>query len=173
MVPFSNDGQPDLCNNGSNVPGNWGLMDFDGVGGNDSKDWVETGYPGQVWAGTPGNPCPDEVNGNSTCYPPQTGELTQVKQELTGRIGDVVQVPIIDYAADAGGSTGEFHVIGFANITIYSLNLTGPDSGRFIEIEFLSAIASGSCCANSGGPVNISVIGQCAVDNRNVGACAP
>ncbi len=50
-VNFSNSGQPDICNNGTNVPGNWGLLDFDGVGGNDTKEWVENGYPGEVNSG--------------------------------------------------------------------------------------------------------------------------
>ena len=49
---------PDDC--GANVPGNWGVLDFDGGANssNDTKDWIEFGYPGLVTApGTsPGDP---------------------------------------------------------------------------------------------------------------------
>jgi hypothetical protein len=173
-VMFSNpDGQPDLCSqgtkNGNNVPGNWGLIDFDTPRGNDSKDWVANGYPGTVYAGTPGRTCLQEPE---YCYPPQTGELTQVRRELEGLIGRDIVVPIIDYSVDRGGNTTAFHVIGFANVVILDVGLTGADKDRYITIRFESVLADGDCCSVGGGPSNVSVIQPCAVDNRNLAACA-
>ncbi len=170
-VNFSNDGQPDLCNNGTNVPGNWGLLDFDGVGGNDTKEWVNNGYPGEVSAGSPDADCSAEPE---HCYPPQTGELTQVKAELTALKNNETEfvLPIINYALSAGGSNTQFHIMGFARVKIVDLKLTGQEKDRFITIQFLSGLIQGDCCSNASGPNNVQVIAPCAVDNRNVGSCS-
>jgi Flp pilus assembly protein TadG len=180
-IRFSNpEGQPDLCNpdgsgNPSNVPGNWGLVDFDGVGGNDSQDWIENGYDGDVpvWAGTPGESCPDATapDPENACYPPQTGELTQAKQQIEDLVGvpDVI-VPIIDYSVDAGGSNTEFHIIGFASVIFRDVLLTGPDSERFIQIQFVKIVTQGEI-GGTGGPTNILVIQPCAIDDIDLSAC--
>ena len=96
-----------------------------------------------------------------------------MKKELTDLIGTEITLPVINYAVDSGGGTGAFHIMGFAHVIIRDLKLTGPDSGRFITITFLPGLVTGPCCSETGGPSNVVVIGQCAVDGRNLAACDP
>lgn len=174
-VPFFNkDGQPEECNGdgqGGNVEGNWGVLDFDGNGGQTVKDMVENGYQGTVTKGDPAYSCLDDPLPN-TCYSGEPGNITQIKQTLEALVGVEITLPIVNYVTDETGSNVAFHVIGFAGVTITELNLTGPASDRWIEIQFNQLLAGDTCCSTTSGPSNVQVIQACAVDRRELGACA-
>jgi len=171
-VPFFNkDGQPESCNGdgqGGNVEGNWGVLDFDGNGGQGVKDMVENGYNGTVTQGDPNGTCATDPG---SCYAGEPGNITQIKQKLQGIVGDTIILPIVNYVEDGSGQV-EFHVIGFARLTIDSLKLTGPASERSITITFEPGLITGVCCTTSSGPSNVQVIQACAVDRRELGSCA-
>lgn len=171
-VPFFNkDGQPESCNGeggNNNVEGNWGVLDFDGNGGQTPKDMVNNGYDGEVIAGSPNLTC---TNDPASCYPVEPGNITQIKQALNGIVGDVILLPIVNYVVDGTGNNVDFHVIGFARLTIDSLNLTGPASGRSITITFTPGLITGTCCSVTGGPNNATVVQACAVDRESLGNC--
>lgn len=171
-VPFYNkDGQPESCNGdggNGNVEGNWGVLDFDGNGGQTPKDMVENGYDGEVIAGDPNLTCEQDP---ASCYPVEPGNIAQIQQKLQGIVGQEIFLPIVNYVQDSSGNNVNFHVIGFASLTIDSLNLQGPASARSITITFNPGLITGTCCSTTGGPNNITVIQACAVDRQSLGNC--
>lgn len=169
-IDYSKTGQAASCDSGQNgVGGNWGMMDFNGVSGgnNDSKDWILSGYDGVVQAGSPNGTCNDEP---WACYQPEPGNaLPGVKKELNQILGQEIVLPIINWVVDSNGQNAQFHIMGFANVIINSYKF---NNNGYIQVTFLPGLIEGDCCSSSGGPTNVKVIGQCAVDNRNVGACS-
>lgn len=175
QVPFFNKaGQPEECNGdgqGQNVEGNWGVLDFDGNGGQTVKDMVENGYGGTVTKGDPAYSCLDDPLPN-TCYSGEPGNITQIKQKLQALVGVEIILPIVNYVTDGTGANVQFHVIGFAAVTITELNLEGPAADRWIEIQFNTLLDGESCCSATSGPSNVQVIQACAVDRRDLGSCS-
>lgn len=169
-VDYSKNGQAPECDSGQNgIPGSWGMMDFNGVAGgnNDSKDWVLNGYDGDVQAGSPNGTCNDEP---WACYQPEPGNaLPGVKKELEDILGLEIVLPVVNWVVDANGQNAQMHIMGFARVIIVDFKPNGQNA--YIEVTFLPGLITGSCCGDNSGPSNVSVIGACAVDNRNVGAC--
>ena len=173
LVPFYNkEGQPERCNGdgaNGNVEGNWGVLDFDGNGGQTVKDMVENGYQGTVVKGDQDLDCDEDP---VSCYPGEPGNITQIKQKLQALVGEPIILPIVDYTTDETGANVEFHVIGFAGVTITELNLTGPAADRWIKIKFNTLLGGETCCSGTGVPSNVQVIQACAIDRRELGACS-
>ena len=110
-----------VCN--SSVPGNWGIVDFDG-GSNptgDIEDWTEFGYPDPVSVSPPTIPGDPGAN------------LAPVQGELDVIIDQVVLFPVVSgyVAGTGGGSNGRFNVVGFvgAKVCAYYIDQTKYNYG--------------------------------------------
>ena len=153
-IYYGKDAQPDACNGNDNVPGNWGVLDFDG-GANptgDIRDWTEFGYPGSVAIG-------DWVEGDPGAF------SNSVRNELQHLVDNVESfgLPVFDTYNDLGGSNAEFQIVNFAAVRLHDFKTTGPQADRYLDIEFLNDVVQGT----GGGPADglgAFVIGICAVD---------
>jgi Flp pilus assembly protein TadG len=138
---------------GANVPGNWGVLDFNGGANsnNDTKDWVQNGYPGMVTA-------PSSVPGDPGAF---SNSLNTALNTLKTS-GEVFQLPVYDSAA-GNGNNAQFSVIGFVSVVLIDYKATGPEASRWLKIEFRSGVAQGTCCSH-GTDTGTRVVFICAVD---------
>jgi len=153
-IYYGKDAQPDSCG-GNDVPGNWGILDFDGGANsaNDTKDWVLNGYDGPVSIG-------DVIEGD-------TGAISNsLKSELDFLITvDHFTLPVFDFAVE-NGANSEFTINNFTVVRLIDYKVTGPQEDRWIELEFLDEVVQGG----GGGPGGFGayVIGICAVDGVDI-----
>jgi Flp pilus assembly protein TadG len=142
---------PDDC--GANVPGNWGVLDFDG-GANpssDTKSWIEFGYPGVVTA-------PGTSPGDPGAFSNSLGSALDTLKTS----GEVFQLPIYDSASDPGNNA-VFRLIGFVSVRLLDYDANGPEASRWIRLEFRTDVGQGTCCAH-GTDLGTRVVFICAVD---------
>jgi Putative Flp pilus-assembly TadE/G-like len=98
-----------------------------GIGGNQLKDWIETGYadslPANQWYGV------------------KTGETVgPIKQGFNDRIGVPLFFPVFDQVANDGPNYF-FHIIGWAAFVITSVDAWGPQ-GRQLSGHFVTYTTS-------------------------------
>jgi Flp pilus assembly protein TadG len=138
---------------GANVPGNWGVQDFDGGANSnaDTRSWIEDGYPGMVTA-------PSSIPGDTGAF---SNSLSSALSALVAS-GAPFQIPIFDSAAGSG-STAQFHVIGFVSVVLVDFNASGSATSRWLRVEFVSHVAQGTCCSH-GTDTGTRVVFICAVD---------
>jgi Flp pilus assembly protein TadG len=145
-------GKTNVSDCGDNVPGNWGVLDFDG-GSNpcgDIANWVANGYQGLVSA-------PSYIPGD-------TGSFSNCANNQN-LVGLTFQLPLFDsYGAQGNGSS--FHIIGFVTVKLISFKDNGPNANRYLELLFLPGIATGECCSQ-GQDTGTRVVEICAVDFKN------
>ena len=138
---------------GANVPGNWGVLDFDGGNNsnNDTKNWIANGYPGLVTAPgvSPGSP---GAFSNSLGSALDTLVSTQ----------QVFQLPVFD-TASGNGNNAQFHITGFVSVKLIAYQATGAAANRWLRVQFVSHVAQGTCCAH-GTDTGTRVVFICAVD---------
>ena len=142
---------PDDC--GANVPGNWGVLDFDGGANssNDTKNWIEFGYPGLVTA-------PGTSPGDPGAFSNSLGSALNTLKTS----GEVFQLPIYD-SASGNGSNAVFHLVGFVSVRLLDYDANGPEASRWIQVEFRTDVGQGTCCAH-GTDLGTRVVFICAVD---------
>lgn len=173
-IPYGKDDNPEACNDDDNVPGNWGLIDFDGGANsnNDTKDWVEFGYDGLVNAGTIGENCVTEA---WACYEGDPGAFSNsLSSEMNSLIPDEeFAIPLFDFVQGNGANT-KFHLIAFAKVKLVDFKANGPAAKRWIEFEFLPGLIEGECCVqNPSLDTGIRSVAICAVDPDDVSQCQP
>lgn len=162
---FTKDDVNEAGNCGSEAPGNWGWIDFDG-GSNpasEQADWVENGYDGSSAAndcnndGTTGDPCEGDP-GSSGGSP---------RQELDALIESeaVFFIPIFSNVT-FNGANAEFTMWGFLPLVLRGYEITRPESDRYFDFEFLDAIASSAGdVVEEGGLGTPKGVKICAVDH--------
>lgn len=142
----------DFNNTCAGVPGNWGVLDFDG-GANrtpDLQEWINNGYPGKVSVG-------QEFNGDPGIPSPALRMDTVV--------GETVTVPVFDNVR-LQGSVSLFRVSSFVTMDIVSERLDGAASARNVAVRFRTKPMSGaqsSAIASNNGVVTWS---PCQLDGR-------
>jgi Flp pilus assembly protein TadG len=138
---------------GANVPGNWGVQDFDGGANsnNDTKNWIQNGYPGLVTA-------PGSIPGDTGAF---SNSLSSALDTLVSS-GQPFQLPVFDTAA-GNGSNAQFHIIGFVSVVLVAYKDTGSAASRWLRVQFVSHVAQGTCCAH-GTDTGTRVVFICAVD---------
>ncbi len=144
---------PTQC--GGVVPGNWGLMDFNG-GANtldELRSWIRGGFPESV--SVPG------------WFEGDPGAFSNA-MDLDAVLGQEIHIPVFDDATGVGDGA-EFHLEGFVSVIIHGFKDNGPESGRYLDIQFTTAVASGSCCGTGALDAGLFGIGLCKVDGR--GTC--
>ena len=138
---------------GANVPGNWGVLDFDGGNNsnNDTEDWIQNGYRGR-------SPRRAPIPGNPGAFSNSLGSaLDTLVSNHT-----VFQLPIYD-SVSGNGNNAQFHVIGFVSVVLIAYKATGAAAGRWLQIQFVSHVAQGTCCLH-GTDTGTRVVFICAVD---------
>jgi len=143
---------PGLC--GSNVPGNWGVQDFNGGANStpETRDWLANGYNGIVHKG-------DLIPGNTGAF------STSLGSELDTLVSTGVSfvLPVFDVAT-GNGSNATFHIVNFVGVKLVGYKANGPEAGRYIDLQFQMVVAQGECC-DRGSFSGVSVVHVCSVDH--------
>jgi hypothetical protein len=173
-IPYGKDDNPEACNGDDDVPGNWGMIDFDGGANsnNDTKDWVEFGYDGLVNAGTIGENCTTEA---WACYEGDTGAFSNsLGSELDSLIPDEeFAIPLFDFV-EGNGANAQFHLIAFAKVKLVDYKANGSADSRWLEFEFRPGLITGECCVETPSvDTGIRATAICAVDPDDLSQCQP
>jgi Flp pilus assembly protein TadG len=126
--------QPDPC--GSNVPGNWGVMDFDGGANSnaDTKDWTLNGYPGEITI-------PSTVHGDTGAFSNSlNSELNALRTS-----GAFFGLPVFD-SATGNGSNARFGVVAVVFVKLIDFVTTGSQADRSLTLVFDRGVLQGRCC---------------------------
>jgi len=123
QVPYGKAAQPDACNGGDPVPGNWGSLDFDGGSNSnaDQQDWAEDGYDGTVLPNTSVEGDPGTLAGSVA------GALDSLI--IQGATGETFPVPMFG-SVSANGANTEFQVIGFVDVRLTDYKVNGSADSR-------------------------------------------
>lgn len=137
------------------VPGNWGVLDFDGGSDTDSdtRAWIEDGYQLPVSV-------PATFEGVSGVPSPSVG--------LDPVVGETVVLPLFG-SAGGDGDDATFSIVSFAAVTIHSAQLSGPASGRHIVVSFDEQATNGPCCSPAPLHNGLTAWRICSVDDH--GSC--
>lgn len=148
---FYNKAQPDAC--GTNVPGNWAVLDFDGGNNSnsDTQEWTLTGYPDEVLL-------PSDVPGT----PGSFSNALQSELQYLENSGGYFALPIFDTAAGNGASS-TFHVIAAVYVRLVDFRANGAENNRYMTLVFDRGVLEGRCC---GGTLDtgVRVVRICDVD---------
>ena len=153
--------QPNAC--GANVPGNWGIQDFDGGSNsnNDTKTWTHDGYPGTVSIGA-------NVPGDTGAFSNSlNSELTYLKTT-----GQPFVLPVFD-SATGNGSNAKFHIVAFVYVKLIGFETTGAQAARYLDLVFTKGVISGTCCATSGINTLVRAIRICDVNTLSPNTSDP
>ncbi|MCB0996054.1 MAG: hypothetical protein KDB21_13235 [Acidimicrobiales bacterium] len=159
-IPYGKDDNPEACNDGLDVPGNWALLDFDG-GANqnsDTQEWVLNGYQGMIGTGD---------------YEGDTGSFSQsLQQELASlkSSGEEFGLPLFGSASD-NGSNASFEIVAFANVRLENYKVSGSASNRSLTLVFLPGVLDGECCDDAGLDYGAAALQICAVDPDDLTDC--
>ena len=152
--------QPNAC--GTNVPGNWGVQDFDGGANSnaDTKTWTHDGYPGLVSIGA--------------AIPGDTGAFSNsLNSELSylQATGQTFALPIFD-SATGNGSGARFHIVAVVDVRLVGFLTTGAQANRYFDLVFSRAVLQGTCCG-TGLDTGARVVRICDVDTLNPNTSDP
>lgn len=164
-VPWTKD-NPLAC--GSDVPGNWGWIDFNGRGHPTPElvDWLLNSWPNPVGVrdcngdGDPGDLCHADPGG-------RVGPMTKALQQL---VNNEIQFSVVlyDQGINSGGQA-TYDVAGFMSVVPRGFNLSGTDSERYLDLEFRRAVIKGGCCASDGIDAGALGIRLCGADHDPAG----
>lgn len=172
-IPYGKDDNADACNFGDDVPGNWGMVDFDGGANSntDTKDWVANGYDGPVSAGPVTGDCTVVTD---ACYEGDTGAFSSsIRSELQDLVdsGETFTIPLFN-RADGTGSNALLHLVGFAKVTLLDFDTGGNQADRYLRLLFQPGLVTGRCCGDASGiDTGLKVIEICAVDPDDTSGC--
>ena len=168
--------QPDDCG-GTNIPGNWGTIDFDG-GANSNADtdaWIINGYPdGVAFDDHTVTSCNNEPH----CYEGDTGALSGVASSPNSALnqlrasGIFFTLPVFNYV-EGNGATALFHLMGAVRVQLVDFNFNGAQSTWYIDLRVKPGLITGTCCGDGGGASNSKIIAICGVDPNATSACDP
>ena len=146
----------DFNNTCAGIPGNWGVLDFDG-GANrtpDLQEWINNGYPGKVSIG-------QEFNGDPGIPSPALN-VDQI-------VGQTITVPVFD-STRLQGSTSVFRVASFVTMDVVSEKLSGAASARNIAVRFRTRSVTGASTAPTAPNNGVVTWNPCQLDGN--GACS-
>jgi Flp pilus assembly protein TadG len=161
VVSYGKGSQPEACNDGDPLPGNWGSLDFDGGANsnNDQQEWIENGFPSMVYP-------PATIEGS----PGAMGGTFASALQVLVTSGEVFPVPLFDQASD-NGANADFGIIGFVNAQLTDFDVNGSADSRYLELVFHPSELPGvACCDPTGPSVVIRLPAICAVNDQTA-AC--
>lgn len=158
---FYNKSAPTHCNLGEPVPGNWAMFDLNGGANSNSEtaDWVQWGF--------------DDIIGRGW-YDGDTGAFSQT---LSGELNYLIDeeiifgVPLFDQAM-GNGSNVTLNITNFVAVQLHDFKGNGPQSGRYLDLQFHKAVLGGQCCDDTGTDMGVRVVGICATEATDPTACA-
>jgi len=136
------------------IPGNWGVLDFDG-GSNrtpDLQSWINSGYPGMVSVG-------QEFNGDPGIPSPAL--------QMDSVVGKTVTVPVFDRSR-LQGSTSVFHVSSFVQMEVIAVQLNGSASSRNVSVRFKTAPIAGAQGSSGSAGNGVVTWSPCQLDGNGV-----
>jgi hypothetical protein len=174
---------PDDC--GSDAPGNWGWMDFEcnndgdtpsSICGNTNdalKDLIRYGYQEPV--GITDCDADSDQGGEANDY--CNGDTGSSGGSVGDALNDLVTnetefaIPIFDDVTVTSGNNVYFNMKYFVGVILRGYKVTGPESDRYFDFEFINLVTSGTCCASSVPAVDtgIRVVKLCNVDHDTSG----
>ena len=110
------------------VPGNCGLIDFDGGenSANDTKNWTRYGYPGQVFI--------DPAVGFLT-LPGTTGLQSSLTQSISYHVSEGDTIVVCIYQSVTGvGSLAEYELVGYAALVVTGYTMDNKDE-ELLSVE--------------------------------------
>jgi Flp pilus assembly protein TadG len=163
--------QPTAC--GTNVPGNWGMIDLNkGSNSNaETKDWVANGYQDLISAGTLGGNCTTQ---SAACYPGDTGAFSNsLNSELAGLVssGEGFALPVFDLVA-GNGSNSSFHLVAFLYVKLVAYQTNGNQANRSLTLQVTTGIVQGTCCQVGGVDTGLRIVTICAIEATNRSGCS-
>ena len=151
------------------VPGNWGVLDFDG-GNNaqqDTNNWIQNGYSASD-VGI-GNCDIDNVLPNvDTLCPGSPGAVSGSNNAaLDSVLNTEFQIAIFDDDNTLGGNQTGYNIWGFVGVILrgYQSNGTGNEN---LQVEFTNLTLNGKCCKSSGPKTGDIALSICAGDHDPV-----
>jgi hypothetical protein len=180
QIEYGKDDQPEACNGGGDIPGNWALIDFNGGDNStgETAEWLQSGYDGPVAAGAVGGNCDDIPVAPApadleVCYDGDPGAWSNsLRTELDYLITAVdgaplrFQLPLFD-SGDAGGSNAYFHLVGFVSVELHGYKAVGDADLRWLEVSFGPDLGTGVLGDGSGLDTGTRVIAMCGVEAGN------
>lgn len=139
---------------GGEVPGNWGVLDFDGGSNSnsDTKKWIADGYPGSVSA--------DETFGGNPGVP-------STAMRLGDLVGQSVVLPVFGNARKQG-SNAQYDVAGFVKVRLVDVTLSGSENKRNIKVVFENTSVRGSVGGIDAPNFGVSAWSICSFDGKGV-----
>lgn len=139
---------------GGKVPGNWGLLDFNGGANSttDTKDWVLNGWNelvkvGDIVLGSPGIP--------------------STPIDLEERIGSSVTFALFDLAA-LEGNNATYRIVGFARARIVAVVVNGSPSRAHMSLVFEKGTTTGGSNFDIGTDFGVLSWGICSIESQGV-----
>ncbi|MGH2691236.1 MAG: hypothetical protein ACRDHM_01905 [Actinomycetota bacterium] len=149
--------------------GSWGWLDFNGStppnGADALKEWLESGYDGQVTLGGPGlgdEDCEmgtsayDDCEANSGANASTKAKLEGLTCPATTETGKCRSFAVVVYDHVEGtGSNADYHHVGFLGVVLRGFNkVTGtPTDESYFDLEFVELQWQGVIGPDPGGPV--------------------
>lgn len=139
---------------GSEVSGNWGVLDLDGGSNSmsDAQDWIVNGYDGTVSVG-------DTVEGDPGIPSPAL--------DLDSIIGQSVVLPVFENPR-LDGANALYDVVGFVKVRVVSATLTGAASSRNVEVVFETGVVNGEPGGAGVAGFGLTAWSVCSLDGTGV-----
>lgn len=170
-IPYGKDSQTQAC--GGSVPGNWGMVDFNGGSNSNSetKDWVEFGYDGPVTIDLDGSGCPNGTDDDG-CYEGDTGAFSN---SLGGGLsslvssGEIFTIPIFDSNQGGNGANAIWHIVGFLRIRLTGYKANGSAHSRYLDVVIVPGEADGGICCDESPDIDTGVTAPGAIEMTDLG----
>jgi hypothetical protein len=139
---------------GSDVSGNWGVLDFDGGANSmsDAQDWIANGYGGTVSVG-------EALDGDPGIPSPALN--------LDDLVGEIVTLPVFENPRLVG-SNATYDIAGFVRVRIVEVNLTGSASNRNVKVTFEPGAVNGSVGGIDAPDFGVTAWSVCSFDGKGV-----
>ena len=139
---------------GSDVAGNWGVLDFDGGANSmsDAQRWIVNGYDGSVTAG-------ETVDGDPGIPSPALN--------LDELVGQSVDLPVFENPR-LEGSNATYDIAGFVRVRIVEVNLTGSASNRNVKVIFEQGTVTGGPGEVTAPDFGLTAWSVCSFDGKGV-----
>ena len=137
---------------GSDVAGNWGVLDFDGGSNSmsDAQNWIAQGYDGSVSVG-------DSVDGDPGIPSPAL--------DLDELVGQSVVLPVFENPR-LEGSNALYDIAGFVKVRIVEVNLSGSASRRNVKVVFEKGAVNGTAGDSDSPDFGLSSWSVCSFDGK-------